>query len=182
MGETSAQNLLDQIERSRNAGVARILSGLSIRHVGQRIAQILARRYRSIWRLAKATEEELARIDEIGPVVASSVVAWFSDPEKLDLLERLEERGLVLEDEEVEQEVETDLDGKTFVLTGRLESMTRDEAKALLESRGGRVSSSVSKKTDFVIAGEEAGSKLEKARKLGVAILDEAGLKDLLGD
>ncbi len=176
VGERSAANLLANIDNSRRAGVARLLNGLGIRHVGRRVAQVLAEAFGSINRLATATEDELTAIDEIGPVVAASVARWFAEPHNGALLERLQAAGVVMEGELAPPRTgEGRFAGKTVVLTGRLERWSRDEAKALIERMGGRVASSVSKKTDLVVAGEEAGSKLEKAHALGVPVIDEAG-------
>ncbi|MCV4724785.1 NAD-dependent DNA ligase LigA, partial [Escherichia coli] len=134
---------------------------------------ILAKYFRSIDRLAAATKEELEAIPDIGPVVAESVYEWFHNSRNLNLLEELRKAGVRMEDEVRQTAVDPDFAGKTFVLTGKLEHYTRDEAASLIEERGGRVSSSVSKKTDYVLAGSDAGSKLAKAEALGVRIIDE---------
>ncbi len=180
MGERSVANLLAQIETSKSAGLARLLFALGIRHIGTRTAQVLASAFGTIDALAAATEEELTAVDEIGPIVAASVAAWFRDDENRALVERLRAHGVAMDAPKVEKVASSELSGKTFVLTGRLERFTRDEAAALIEARGGRVSSSVSKKTDYVVAGEEAGSKLDKAQALGVAILDEQAFAALV--
>jgi DNA ligase (NAD+) len=175
MGEKSADNVLAQIEASKQAGLARLSYGLGIRHVGERTAQILASYYGSLERLAAATSEELSAIYEIGEVVAASVAEWFGQPRHRALLKRLAEAGVKMEAERAPGEpVPRVFEGQQFVLTGTLPTMKRDDAKAFIELRGGRVTGSVSKKTDFVVAGEEAGSKLDRARELGVQVIDEA--------
>ncbi|RSL16518.1 DNA ligase (NAD+) [Edaphobacter aggregans] len=178
IGEKSAASLLDQIERSKQAPLNRILLGLGIRHVGERTAQALAEEFGSMDALISATEEDLTRINDVGPKVAEAIREFFDNKRNLDLVERLRKAGLTFT---AEKRVRGSmLDGLTFVLTGTLPNLTREDAKEKIESAGGRVSGSVSKKTSYVIAGEEAGSKLDKATSLGVPILDEAGLLELL--
>src|SRR5262249_9587051 len=180
MGAKSVDNLLQQIEASKDAGLARLIYGLGIRHVGERTATILANRYGDIEGLSAATQEELANIHEIGEVVASSVYAWFQSSRNRKLLERLANAGVKLKTANAGgRQTPRFFEGKTFVLTGTLPTMTRDEAKSFIEARGGRVSGSVSKKTDFVVAGEEAGSKLAKAEELKITIIDENQLLEL---
>jgi DNA ligase (NAD+) len=174
-----ARNLLDGIEKSRSRELHRLLFGLGIRFVGERAASLLARHFRSLAALAKAPVEEIEGIHEVGPVVAASVHTWFRDPANQRLVKRLAEAGLRFDEGEATAG-SLSLQGLQIVLTGTLESMTRDEAKAEIEARGGRVTSSVSKKTSYVVAGSEAGSKLEKAKELGVPTLDEAGFRALL--
>ena len=179
VGEKTADALLEQIERSKQQPLQRVLLGLGIRHVGERTAQALAEEFGSIDALIAATEEELTRVNDIGPKVAATVREFFSNERNLALVERLRGYGLTFT---AERRVRgTALSGLTFVLTGTLPTLTRDEAKERIEAAGGKVSGSVSKKTDYVVAGEEAGSKLEKAQSLGVAVVDEAGLLALLG-
>ena len=173
-----ARNLLAAIDASRSRELRRLLFGLGIRFVGERAAQLLARRFRSLEALAAASVEEIDAVPEIGPVVARSVHEWFADEGNRRLVARLEKAGLRVADEAAASS--STLQGKQFVLTGTLESMGRDEAKAAIESRGGRVTSSVSKKTSFVVVGADAGSKLDKARELGVPTLDEEGFRALL--
>jgi DNA ligase (NAD+) len=178
--EKSARNLLDQIERSKDRELRRLLFGLGIRFVGERAAQLLARHFRSLNTLAAAGVDEIDAIYEIGPTVAQSVHDWFASPANRRLVERLAEVGVRTE-EEGEAAVAQDFQGMQFVLTGSLTSMSRDEAKAAIEARGGRVTSSVSKKTSVVVVGEDAGSKQEKAKELGVASIDEAEFRRRLG-
>ena len=182
MAEKSASNLLAQIEASKSRDLPQLVYGLGIRHVGERMAALLARTFRSLERLAAATAEEIDDIHEIGLTVAESVRDWFDDEGNRDLCRRLRDEGVRTElaggalpahDEAFA--------GRQFVLTGKLETLTRDEARALIEARGGRVTSTVSKKTDYIVAGEDAGSKLDKARALGLTIIGEAELKEMLG-
>ena len=181
MAEKSASNLLAQIAASRERDLPQLVFGLGIRHVGERTAAILARHFRTLERLGAATVEELDVIPEIGLTVAESVHDWFADEGNRALCERLRVAGVRTELAAGAEEITNEaFAGKQFVLTGRLETMTRDEARAAIEARGGRVTSSVSKKTDYVIAGEEAGSKLDKARELGLNVLDEQAFKALL--
>ncbi|MGD9561549.1 MAG: NAD-dependent DNA ligase LigA [Pyrinomonadaceae bacterium] len=180
-GEKSAVKLIEQIEASKAHGLQRLLYGIDIRHVGERYAKILARHFRSMDRLMAASVEELDDIHEIGLSVAESVYEWSRDPKNMELVNRLKAAGVQTEvDESSAAALDERFVGKTFVLTGKLENYTRDEAAKLIEDRGGRVSSSVSKKTDYVVAGEDAGSKLTKAESLGVAVLDEPAFGRML--
>ena len=173
-GKKSAAKLIEQIESSKTRGLQRLLFGIDIRHVGERNAKVLARHFRSIDKLAAVSLDELVAIPEIGPILAASVYEFFHDERNLELISRLRAAGVQLEmDTSSTAALDDRFVGKTFVLTGKLENYTRDEAAKLIEDRGGRVSSSVSKKTDYVVAGEEAGSKLTKAESLGVAVLNE---------
>ncbi|HEY8551570.1 MAG TPA: NAD-dependent DNA ligase LigA [Vicinamibacterales bacterium] len=172
MGKKSAAKLLEQIDRSRQAGLSRLIYALGIRHVGERGAAALARAFGSMDALMAAPAEALERVPDVGPVVARSVRDWVSAHANRALIERLKAAGVVME-EAPAPEGDRPLEGQTFVLTGTLESMTRDEAQAALEALGARVASSVSRKTTAVIAGKEAGSKLEKARALGVPVIEE---------
>jgi DNA ligase (NAD+) len=178
VGEKTADALLAQIDRSRNAGLARVLLGLGIRFVGERTAQLLAQHFGSMEALEQAPAAELEEVNEVGPKVAQAIVEFFAVEKNQQLIRDLESLGLKMSAEK--KVVGTALNGLTFVLTGTLPTLTRDEAKEKIEAAGGKVSGSVSKKTSFVVAGEEAGSKLEKAQSLGVKILDEAGLLELL--
>ena len=181
MAEKSASNLLAQIEASKHRDLPNLIYALGLRHVGDRTATTLARQFGSLEALGKATVEELDDVPEIGLTVAQSVRDWFDDPGNIELCKRLEAAGVTTKVEQTSQPIDESLAGKLFVLTGTLAGYTRDEARAAIEARGGRVTSSVSKKTDYVVAGEEAGSKLDKATELGVTVIDEAAFKELLG-
>lgn len=174
MGPKSAENLLKEIDASRLLEFWRLLFGLGIRHVGERTAQILATHFGSIERLEQASKEELEQVHEIGPKLAESIYEFLKQPENQQLIERLRAAGLTMKSDAAEPpRMAQPFAGKTFVITGTLDGMTREEATARIEERGGRVSSSVSRKTSFVLAGRDPGSKLEKARQFGVEILDE---------
>jgi DNA ligase (NAD+) len=180
MAQKSASNLLEQIEASKSRDLSNLIYALGLRHVGERTAGILAHHFGSLERLSGASVEELDDIPEIGLTVAESVRDWFDDEGNRKLCDRLRAAGVKTQSEIKQAEADTRFAGKQFVLTGKLTNFTRDEARALIEARGGRVNSSVSKKTDYVVAGEEAGSKLDKAQELGVAIIDEEAFKKLL--
>lgn len=175
-----AKNLLAAIGASRSRELRRLLFGLGIRFVGERAATLLARHFGSLQALAGASVEQIDDIYEIGPAVAQSVHDWFRQPKNQDLMARLHVAGLRTE-EAASAAASQAFQGMQFVLTGSLESLTRDQAKAAIEARGGRVTSSVSKKTSAVVAGKEPGSKLDKARELGVRVVDEGGFRALLG-
>jgi DNA ligase (NAD+) len=177
--ETSVENLLASIEASKQQPFWRVLFGIGIQGIGAVNAKSLARRFGSIDALAAATVEEIAETSGIGPILAETIAEQLAEPEEIDLIEQLRTAGLQLAGD-TPGSSEGPLKGKTFVLTGTLPSMTRDQARELIEQAGGRATSTVSKKTDYVVAGAEAGSKLEKAERLGVAILDEDGLKALI--
>lgn len=180
MGQKSAQKLLGQIERSKEAEFWRVLFGLGIRHAGERVAQSLAEAFRSMDALAAAPVEALQAVRDIGPVAAAAVREYFDEPHNLALAGRLRAAGLRLESAPPAPAREQPLAGATFVLTGTLAGMTRDAAEEAIQARGGRVSGSVSKKTSYVVAGAEAGSKLAKAQALGVAVLDEEAFMRLI--
>jgi DNA ligase (NAD+) len=180
MGPKSAQKLLEQIARSRDAEFWRVLFGLGIRHVGERVAQALASAFGSIDELAAASAESMQAVRDIGPVAASAVRAYFDEPHNLALVDRLRAAGLQLQSAAPARVGEQPLVGATFVLTGTLAGMTRDEAASAIAARGGRVSGSVSKKTTYLVAGAEPGSKLVKARALGVTVLDEEAFSRLI--
>ena len=181
MAKKSASNVLAQIEESKSRDLWRLIYGLGIRHVGERTAGILARHFGSLERLRKAGVEELDDIHEIGLTMAQSISDWFDDPGNARLCERLHAAGVRTESEKQADAVtDQNFAGKVFVLTGTLPGMTRDEASALIDARGGRVTSSVSKKTDFVLAGSEPGSKLDKANQLGVKVIDEEAFKKMI--
>ena len=179
LGRKSIENLLRNVSSSKQRGLARLLYGLGIRFVGTQTAQILASDFGTIDAIAEASEDELQRSEGIGPEVARSVALFFRQAPNLDMVERLREAGVVME---APKRVRADgtLSGKTLVLTGTLPTLTREEATELIAGAGGKVTGSVSKKTDYVVAGSEAGSKLSKAEQLGITVLDEAGLRKLL--
>ena len=179
MGKKSAQNLLDAIERSKHTTLARFLYALGIREVGEATATTLARHFGSLERIMNASEEELMEVPDVGPVVAQQIRAFFRQEHNREVIDKLKKAGVHWE-EGAPQTGPKPLEGKTFVLTGALDSMTRDEAKERLEALGARVSSSVSRKTDFVVVGHDPGSKYDKARTLGVPTLDEAAFLELL--
>jgi DNA ligase (NAD+) len=176
--ERSARALLSEIERSKRAGLARVLMGLGIRFVGERTAELLAQEFGSIEALEAATAEELERVEEVGPRISQAILEFFSQPANRELVARLKAIGVDMTAEKKQRS--SQLAGLTFVLTGTLPTLTRDEAKAKIEAAGGKTAGSVSKKTSYVVAGEEAGSKLDKARELNVQVIDEAGLLKLL--
>lgn len=180
MGPKSAQNLIEAIATSKQAGLARLLFGLGIRFVGAKAAATLARHFGDIELVAKASADELTALDEIGPRIAESVVEYFARPEAERLIAKLTAAGVKLTEEIRRTTGILPLTGKTFVLTGTLPTLTRNDAAELIENQGGKVTSSVSKKTDYVVAGEEAGSKLDKAQKLSITVLNEAELMALL--
>ena len=187
MGDKSAQNVLDEIDRSRKLPLERVIYGLGIRFVGERTAEFLAQHFGSFDDLITAATlpdeagaiEKLEEVEEVGPRIAASIREFFVEPKNRELVERLRKAGLQFKGRKKERG--TRLAGKTFVLTGTLEKYSRDEAKKLIEDAGGKVVGSVSKKTDYVVAGAEAGSKLDKARELGVNVINEKGMEDLLG-
>ena len=179
MAQKSAQNVLDALEKSKSTTLARFIYALGIRHVGESTAKALARHFGTLDALLDANEEQILAVDDIGPVVAQSILSFLSDPLNRELIEQLRASGIHWEEQEVTQRKQT-LAGKTLVLTGTLPTLKRDEAAAMIEAAGGKVAGSVSKKTSYVVAGDDAGSKLAKAQELGVPILDETGLLNLL--
>ena len=181
MGEKSAQNLLAALEGSKSREVHRLIAGLGIRNVGARAAFVLARHFGSVERLMEASEEDLQAIDEIGPIIARSVAAFFRDESARGLVAKLRRHGLRLESEEGGAPQDSPLRGKTVVVTGSLKGYTRAEIQEKIRALGGRAASSVSGKTDYLVAGEEAGSKLAQAKKLGVPVLDEEAFNQLVG-
>ena len=176
--EKSARALIAEIEGSKRAGLARVLMGLGIRFVGERTAELLAQEFGSMDALAAASTEELERVEEVGPRISQAILEFFAQPANLALIQSLKYAGVDMTAERKQRSAQ--LAGLTFVLTGTLPTLTRDEAKARIEAAGGKTAGSVSKKTSYVVAGEEAGSKLDKARELKVPVLDEAGLLSLL--
>ena len=181
MGEKSAQNLLAAIDKSRRTTLARFIYALGIRNVGEATARDLARHFGSMDAILAADAAALQAVPDVGPIVAASIVAFLSEPHNREVIEQLRAAGVEWEEGAPAAAPAGPFAGKTFVLTGTLPGMTRDEAKARIEAAGGKVAGSVSKKTDYVVAGAEAGSKLDKAQALGVAVIDEDGLRELLG-
>ncbi|HEX3820940.1 MAG TPA: NAD-dependent DNA ligase LigA [Candidatus Sulfotelmatobacter sp.] len=177
--DKSAQNILDEIENSKRLPLERVIYGLGIRMVGERTAQFLAEHFGSMEAIENASVEELQDVGEVGPKIAESIAEFFSNPANQKLVDRLRQAKLTLKGEKKERG--TKLAGKTFVLTGTLAHFTRDEAKKLIEDAGGKVAGSVSKKTDYVVAGADAGSKLDRAKELGVAVIDEKEMEKLAG-
>ena len=179
MGEKSADNLLQSIAQSKKTTLARFIFGLGIRHVGESTAKDLAKHFGGIRALMDAPMDELLMVNDVGPVVADSIVSFMSEPHNREVIEQLLVSGIEFQNEE--RITTVDLSGKTFVLTGTLPTLSRDQAKEMLEAAGAKVAGSVSQKTSFVVAGSEAGSKLDKATELGIPILDEVALLKLLG-
>lgn len=180
MAEKSAANLLAAIEKSKRTTLARFIYALGIRNVGETTAKDLARHFGNLERLLQSDEEALMQVVDVGPVVAQSLRQFFGEPHNLEVIHQLRERGVTWAEGDGSPTSTGKLTGKTFVLTGTLPSLSREEAKALIEAAGGKVSGSVSKKTDYVVAGAEAGSKLEKARELNLDVIDEAQLRLLV--
>jgi DNA ligase (NAD+) len=182
MGDKSAANLVDALEKSKRTTLQRFLYGLGIRHVGESTARDLAKHFGRLDPITDATLEQLLEVPDVGPTVAQSIRTFFDQRHNREVVEQLRAAGVHWDEHDGawSDHAPRPLAGKTFVLTGTLPTWSRDEAKAVIEAAGGKVSGSVSKKTDYVVAGEEAGSKLDKARELGVAVLDEAGLRALL--
>jgi DNA ligase (NAD+) len=179
MGKKSAEKLLVHIEASRHRPLPRTLNGLGIPFVGERTAQFLAEAFGDLDVIAGASEDELQKAGEVGPKVAQSIRRFFDEQRNRDLVERLREAGLPFT-YQAPRRAGGPLAGQTFVLTGTLPSLSREDAKSRIESAGGKVAGSVSRKTNYVVAGEEAGSKLDKARSLGVQVIDEVALLQLL--
>ncbi|MEN3365636.1 MAG: ligase [Burkholderiales bacterium] len=180
MATKSAQNVLNALEKSKSTTLARFIYALGIRHVGEATAKELANHFGNLDAFLDASEEQLLEVADIGPVVARSIRSFLSDSLNIELIEQLRAAGVTWTETAPSEDKPRVLLGKTFVLTGTLPTLTRDEAAEMIEAAGGKVAGSVSKKTSYVVAGEEAGSKLAKAQELGVAILDEAGLRQLL--
>jgi DNA ligase (NAD+) len=181
MADKSAQNILDALEYSKQTTLPRFIFGLGLRHVGEATAKALARHFGKLDAIMDASEEQLLQVPDVGPIVAQSIHTFFQQPHNREVVEQLRASGLRWEEGEPSPAAQLPLVGKTFVLTGTLPTLSREQAKEMLEAAGARVAGSVSKKTDYVVAGVEAGSKLDKARELDVAVIDEAGLQALLG-
>ncbi len=179
IGLTTARTLLKEIEQSKKAPLNRVLYGLGIRFVGERTAQLLAEEFGSMDALMAATQDELERVNEVGPRVSQAIREFFDEEKNRQLIEHLRDAGLTFTAEK--RKKSSQLEGLTFVLTGTLPNLSREDAKAKIETAGGRVSGSVSKKTSYVVAGEDAGSKLDKAQELKVPVIDEGKLLELLG-
>ena len=181
MGDKSAANLVANLEASKTTTFARFLYGLGIRHVGETTAKDLARHFGNLERLRSASVEQLLEVEDVGPIVAESVHAFFAEPHNVEVIDGLRQAGMAWPETDGTASADPlPLAGKTFVLTGTLPTLSRDDAKEMIESQGGKVAGSVSKKTDWLVAGTEAGSKLAKAESLGVAVIDEAALLALL--
>ena len=180
LAEKSSSNILASIERSKHPPLEKFIYALGIPHVGEHVAKLLVRAFHTLDALSAAGEEELAGIEGIGPVIAKSIATFFQEPANRRVLDKLKKAGV--EPIETVVAADTKLSRKSFVFTGTLEKLTREEAKALAESLGATVSESVSKKTDYVVAGEAAGSKLDKARKLNVTVLSEAEFLEMTKD
>jgi DNA ligase (NAD+) len=181
MAEKSAQNIVAALEKSKQTTLARFLFGLGIRHVGEATAKELARHFGKLDAIMDATEEQLLSVADVGPIVAKSLRTFFDQPHNREVVEQLRACGVSWPEGEPAPVTAQPLSGKTLVLTGALPSLSREDAKAMIEAAGGKVAGSVSKKTSFVVAGAEAGSKLDKANELGVPVLNEATLMELLG-
>jgi DNA ligase (NAD+) len=187
MAEKSSQNLREALQKSKQTTLPRFLFGLGIRHVGEATAKELARHFGKLDAIMDATEEQLLQVSDVGPIVALSLRTFFDQPHNREVVEQLrkpspEGCGVIWPEGPPAPVTPQPLSGKTFCITGTLPTLSREEAKALIEAAGGKVVGSVSKKTTFVVAGTEAGSKLEKAQALNVPVLDEAGLQALLAD
>src|SRR5207249_6060736 len=184
MGEKSAQNLLDGLEASKQRGLSRLLAGLAIEHVGESVAELLADTFTNIDALMRASEERLNQINGVGPIMAKDIHAYFQTEQAKKTIQDLKQLGLKLTEDAKPTPARvggTDLSGKTFVVTGTLQRYKRDQIEGLIKSLGGKAAGSVSKKTDYVVAGAEAGSKLDKARELGVRVLTEEEFEQLVG-
>ena len=182
MADKSAQNIVEALQKSKHTTLPRFLFGLGIRHVGEATAKELARHFGALDPIMQASEEQLLEVNDVGPIVAKSLRTFFDQSHNREVVAQLRACGVTWQEGAPAPVAAKPLSGKTFVITGTLPTMSRDEAKDLIEAAGGKVAGSVSKKTTYVVAGSEAGSKLDKARELGVSVLDEAGLRVLLDD
>jgi DNA ligase (NAD+) len=180
MADKSAQNLVEALEKSKQTTLPRFLFGLGIRHVGEATAKALARYFGNLDAIMDAAEEQLLLVNDVGPTVAQSLRTFFEQPHNREVVAQLRACGVTWAEGPPAPVLATPFSGQTFVITGTLPTLGRDEAKDLIEAAGGKVAGSVSKKTNYVVAGAEAGSKLAKALELGVTVLDEQGLKELL--
>ena len=178
-GKKFAQNLIDSINKSKENDLYKLITALGIRHVGTKASKLLARKYKTIDDLMEASLEDLSMINDIGPIVANSIKEFFTQEQTIDLINKLKELGV--NTKSLEENIDDNrFEGKTFVLTGSLEDFTRGEASNIIEKYGGKTSGTVSKKTDYVLAGEEAGSKLTKAQNLGITIISEEEFKNMI--
>jgi DNA ligase (NAD+) len=180
LGEKSAENLKASVEASKGRSLGRLLAGLGIPHIGERNANQLAKQFRSMQRLENASYEDVVAVPGVGSIVAQSVVDFFAEPNNRRVIDKLAAAGVTMSDGELISDEPGPLAGKTFVLTGRLDMLTRSEAEALLRDLGANVAGSVSKKTSYVVAGEDAGSKADKAQELGVPILSEQDMLSMV--
>ena len=180
MADKSAKNLLAALEKSKQTSLPRFVFGLGIRHVGEATAKALARHFGKLDAIMDASQEQLLQVDDVGPIVAQSIRTFFEQPHNREVVEQLRACGVTWEEGEPAAVAPMPLAGKTFVITGTLPGLSRDDAKDRIEAAGGKVAGSVSRKTDYVVAGAEAGSKLVKAQTLGVDVIDEAALLALL--
>ena len=178
MGEKSAKNLINAIEKSKENDLSKLIFALGIRHVGAQNAKILAMKFETLDNLIIAEEEEICSVNEIGAVIAKSIKNFFAQAQNMDIIEKLRSFGVNFKCNETKKDGV--FSGKVFVLTGTLPTLTRSEASKIITDNGGKVSSSVSKKTDFVLAGEEAGSKLDKANQLGITVISEEDLRNMV--
>ena len=178
LGPKAVQALLDEIKRSKNRGLARVLMGLGIRYVGERTAELLAQEFGTVRKIEMADAQTLEKVDEVGPRIAQSIVEFFARPANKSLVDHLDDFGLDMTAEKKLRS--TQLEGLAFVLTGTLPTLSRDDAKKEIEAAGGKVVGSVSKKTDYVVAGADAGSKLSRAQELKIPVIDEAELFRML--
>ena len=180
MADKSVQNILDALEKSKQTTLPRFLFGLGIRHVGEATAKELVRHFGKLDTIMDATPEQLLQVGDVGPIVAQSIRTFFDQTHNREVVEQLRACGVTWKEGEPAAVAPKPLAGKTFVITGTLPTLSRDEAKDLLEAAGAKVAGSVSKKTSYVLAGTDAGSKLDKARELGVAVIDELEMKEML--
>lgn len=178
-GTKFASNLINAIENSKQNDLYRLITALGINHIGSKASKVLAKKFKSLDNLENAKLEELSEIEDIGPIMAESIVEFFSEEQTKDLIKKLKAAGVNTE-AKIQEELDERFSGKTFVLTGSLENFTREEAGSIIEKFGGKVSSSVSKKTSYVLAGEEAGSKLTKAQELGIEVLTETKFMEMI--
>jgi DNA ligase (NAD+) len=180
MADKSAQNVVDAIEKSKHTTLARFIYGLGIRQVGESTAKDLAKHFGALDALMEADQTQLSLVPDVGPIVTASILEFFRQPHNREVVEQLRAAGVTWKEGAPAAVVSSKIAGKTFVLTGTLPNLSREDAKEMIEAQGGKVSGSVSKKTDYVVAGAEAGSKLTKAQELGVNVIDEDALKQLL--